>query len=171
MSREVIESGRLVLGRHHVDDAESYWKLWNDQLPGAAGVLPRDPEQAWIRLLRFVGHWHQFGFGAFLIMDKESRQLVGEAGYSYIPRGIGPHFDPFPQAGWNVGTDHRERGIAREAVLACTAWMDEFFPGRTVCMIHPGNKASMRVANTVGFEAYDEAEYQSQPVILYERTT
>lgn len=172
MKRVAIETGRLLLRAHHIDDYRSYWGFWKSQTPPTiSGGPPRDSEEAWSRLLRFIGHWHQFKFGSFLIFDKMSKELIGEAGYSYIPRGLGLHFDEYPQAGWNIAPAFRKRGIGQQAASACTAWMDEHFPGRSVCMIHPHNEASIKIATTVGFQPYGEAEYKYTPVTLFERET
>jgi hypothetical protein len=62
-------------------------------------------------------------------------------------------------------------GLATEAMIAALRWADAALsPARTVCMIAPGNAASLRVAGKVGYRLYAKAEYKGSEVVLYDRT-
>ena len=51
-----------------------------------------------------------------------------------------------------------------------TDWLDSSQSApRTVCMIEPGNDASIRVATRLGFREFDSADYRGSLVTLYER--
>jgi RimJ/RimL family protein N-acetyltransferase len=72
--------------------------------------------------------------------------------------------------GWVLAPWAHGRGLATEAVRAVLAWSDANLPGtRTVCMIDPGNRASMRVADKCGYRVYAETTYMGDPTRLCER--
>jgi RimJ/RimL family protein N-acetyltransferase len=63
------------------------------------------------------------------------------------------------------------KGYATEAVSAVLAWGDAHFSDpRTMCLIHPDNAASIRVAQKCGFREWRRATYRSEPTIVFERT-
>lgn len=169
MATTTVHTQRCTLRPHRIEDFERYYAFWRDEANDVPGGPPEDAGAAWSRLLFFIGHWSQFKFGMFLVLDPATDAIVGEVGYRFIPREFGQSFDNHPEAGWTLGKTNRGQGIASEAMLASTDWMDANFPGRTVCFVHPNNEVSLRVANRIGFEAFAEAHFKSDPVILLER--
>jgi RimJ/RimL family protein N-acetyltransferase len=64
------------------------------------------------------------------------------------------------------------KGYATEAVVAVLAWGDAHFSDpRTICLIHPDNLASIRVAQKCGFHKWQRATYRGEPTILFERNS
>jgi len=175
----ILETDRLLLRRPSVDDYEDYRALWPDELPEVAGVpaLPASkPEDVWRRVLRNIGHWEVFGFGPFLVIERASSALVGEVGLLHMrreiagARGGAGRFDAAPEATWKIARKLRGLGIAREAMTAAFAWFDaEHGPQRTVCMVHPANVPSLKLAARFGYRETARATYRDDPVILFER--
>lgn len=60
------------------------------------------------------------------------------------------------------------RGYATEAMRAVLAWSDATHP-RTVCIIDPGNTASLRVADKLDYREVVRADYHGGKVIVFER--
>ena len=59
---------------------------------------------------------------------------------------------------------------ATEAVAAAQAWGDAHVGGaRTVCLIHPDNQPSLRIAEKFGFREYARTTYKGEPGVLLER--
>ena len=59
---------------------------------------------------------------------------------------------------------------AREAARAALGWWDRTRPGaETVCMIHPENLASARVAARLGYREFARSAYKGEAVILLSR--
>jgi RimJ/RimL family protein N-acetyltransferase len=55
-------------------------------------------------------------------------------------------------------------------VQAAIAWGDERFGrARTVCLIHPENLRSVRVAEKCGYTEFQRTTYKGQPAIILER--
>ena len=63
---------------------------------------------------------------------------------------------------------YQGRGLAREALTAVLAWADQTMP-RTVCMIHPDNAPSLKLAHKLGYAEYARGEFGEHTPILLER--
>ena len=167
----MINTDRLLLRPHQVSDFDRYLPLWHaseTRGPGPDVSLTR--EEAWARLLRWIGHWAHFGYGLFIVEERSSGTLVGEVGFAQFQRGVGERFDTAPEATWRVLAGKRKRGIAGEAMQAATVWLEQTQrPERTVCMIHPGNTPSLNVATRLGYTEFARAAYKSWSVVLLER--
>ena len=83
-----------------------------------------------------------FGFGNLLAFDRATGDLVGEAGFNYFERGIGPDFDSAPEAMWTIAKSHQGKGLATEAMQAIVAWFDATIGiTRTVAMVELAERA------------------------------
>jgi RimJ/RimL family protein N-acetyltransferase len=166
----MLATGRLTLVPHRPEHFEAYAQFWSKD-PGhfLRSLAPMHPADAWTRLLRHFGQWTAFGWGPFLCFDSAGA-LVAEAGYAEFRRGVGPHFDGVPEGMWKVDLAEHGKGYATEVMATITTWFDAAqAPPRTVCMIEPGNDASIRVATRLGFREFDSADYRGSLVTLYER--
>jgi RimJ/RimL family protein N-acetyltransferase len=73
-------------------------------------------------------------------------------------------------AAWVLKHEAQGRGIALEAALSAHEWLaDVRRIRRTVCMIHPGNASSLRLADHLGYRAIGESKYKGEVVTLFER--
>lgn len=169
----VIETPRLRLRPHEVKDIGQYAPLWRDPPePNNPAAFSLDAEDAWYRLLRFVGHWSHFGYGLFVVEDRAKDRIIGEAGFAHFHRGIDPRFDDSPEGAWRILPDYRGQKIAQEAMLAAAEWFDRnAAAARTVCIIDPANAASIKVARRLGFAQFAQRIYKGGEVILFERIT
>jgi RimJ/RimL family protein N-acetyltransferase len=147
-------------------DFQDIHDLWNDPVTLAYLGKPSTMEEAWVRLLKYVGHWSLFGFGFWMLREAGTGRFVGEAGLAYHKRGLGAD----PEAGWALAGPMQGKGFAREALLAIVAWADVHLKAdRTICLIDPANLASVRLAHSIGFQSAGEADLDGRSVILLER--
>ena len=146
--------------------------MWGDAaVTRYIGGKPFTREEVWARLLRYAGHWALLGFGFWAIEEKATRALVGELGFADHKRDIDPPLSDAPELGWALAPRVHGKGYATEAVLAAVAWGDaNFGPRRTVCLIHPENLASIRVAEKCGYRECLRTTYKGQPTMLFTRT-
>lgn len=167
----VLETDRLRLRGHGLDDFAACVSLWSDPAVTAfIGGRPSSRDEVWSRLLRYVGHWRLLDYGFWLIEERDSGAFVGEMGFADFKRGIAPEFDVYPEMGWALSPKQQGKGYASEAARACVAWAEARFPGSPfVCMIDPANAPSIRVAEKVGFKPFAEIELRGAPVTLYRR--
>lgn len=166
-----IHTARLTLRGHSVDDFADCAAMWSD--PAVTQYLAQQPlsqEEVWARLLRYVGHWSLLGFGYWAVRDTATNRFVGDVGFADYRRDINPPLAGAPEIGWVLASASQGQGLATEAVQAVVAWGETQFAGaRTVCLIDPGNRPSLRVAEKCGYREYARTTYKTQPVLLFER--
>jgi RimJ/RimL family protein N-acetyltransferase len=167
----VIETERLRLRCHRLEDFADCAAMWAE--PGVVrfiGGKPLTREEAWARVLRYVGHWALLGFGLWAVEERESGAYVGDVGFANFQREIQPALPDVPEMGWVLSMRAHGKGYATEAVQAATAWGDVRFGGSpTVCLIHPENRASVRVAEKCGFRESLRTTYKDQPTVVFTR--
>ena len=166
-----IETERLRLRGHRVEDFRECAAMWGDAaVTRYIGGRPFTAEEVWARLLRYAGHWTLLDFGFWLIEEKATGNFVGEAGLAEFQREIEPRIQGVPEMGWVLSPPWYGRGYATEAVRAALAWGEQRFgAARTVCLIHPENSASLRVAEKCGFRELVRTTYHGQPTLMFER--
>ena len=163
----ILETPRLILRPHRVDDFDRYAALFEEAEPPVPYALPSlNREDAWARLLRFVGHWTHFGYGLFVAEERTSGLIVAEIGLANFQRAVDPACEGLPEAGWRVSQRVRRSGVGVEAMQAALSWFDRSFAAeRTFCLIHPDNAASLQVAARLGYREMSRGQYKDRPVI------
>lgn len=167
----VLETSRLRLRAHTLDDFEPSFAMWSDpRVTLHIGGRPSTREEAWSRVLRYAGHWALLGFGYWVVAERETNAFVGEVGFADFKRELTPSLEGKPEMGWALSPSVHGKGYATEAVGAALAWADQHF-GRAplACLIDPGNAASLRVAAACGFKERVRTTYKGTPTILFER--
>src|ERR1044071_2366277 len=97
----VLETPRLVLRGHRVDDLDDSISLWSDpEVTRHISGKPSTREEVWSRLLRYIGHWAVAGYGLWHIRERASDRFIGEAGLADFKRDMTFSFDGAPEAGW-----------------------------------------------------------------------
>jgi RimJ/RimL family protein N-acetyltransferase len=166
-----LKTERLRLRGHRPGDFAACCAMWADRaVTRHIGGRPVAAEEVWAKMLRYAGHWALLGFGYWAIEEKSSGRFVGEAGFADFKRAIEPSFAGAPEIGWALAAWAHGAGFASEAVGAVLAWGDAHLAApRTVCMIHPDNLASARVAAKFGYREFARTTYRDRPTILYQR--
>lgn len=168
-----IETARLVLGGRGIGDFAEYAAMWGDaDVTRHIGGKPLSEEDAWSKFLRTAGHWPLMGFGYWIVRERGSGRLVGEAGFANLKRDLVPALGDAPEIGWVLAPWAWGKGYATEAARAATAWCDaKLRAARTVCLIDPDNRASIRVAEKCGYRELAHNTYKGDPIVVFERST
>jgi ribosomal-protein-alanine N-acetyltransferase len=118
-----------------------------DFLPHYANQLRQDPKA--------------LGYGVWLVIERESRTIVGSSGFQGRPNADGD-----VEIGYGVHADFRNRGYATEAARALVEWAFEQ-PGVKTVMAHcdQDNIASHRVVAKAGLV---QGEVQADGRIRFE---
>lgn len=170
-SAPVLHTEHLVLRPHTLDDYGDSARMWADpEVTRHIGGRPSTAEEAWSRVLRYAGLWALLGFSYWVVRERETGRFVGEVGFADFRRELTPPLEGAPEAGWALAPWAQGRGFATEAVRAALAWGDAHLAvERTVCMIHPDNAPSIRVAEKCGFRQIASSTYKGEPTLLFER--
>ncbi len=167
----ILETARLILRAHRPDDFKDCAAMWGDlNVTRYIGGRPFSGEEVWTRMLRYAGHWAWLGFGYWAMEEKGTGRFAGELGFADYKRDIEPPLNGTPEMGWVLATGSHGRGLATEAVRAVLDWGDRRFgSARTVCLIHPENRASLRVAEKSGYKESLRTTYHKHATILFRR--
>jgi RimJ/RimL family protein N-acetyltransferase len=168
----VFETSRLLMRQPTLADFPDSFAMWQDPKVARFTVgRPSIEEEAWTRLLRYVGHWSLLGFGYWTVREKGTGRFVGEVGFANYHRELTPAFGDRPELGWVLASWSHGQGYATEAASAALAWGWETWGEReTVCMIAPANAPSLNVAGKLGFKEMTRTRYKGAPTILFTRS-
>ncbi len=166
----VLETERLKLRGHRLEDFAASAAMWADPIVTRYFGHSFIEEESWTRFLRYVGHWDLLGFGYWLVEEKASGNFVGEIGFADYKRDIQSSVELAPEIGWVLAAASHGKGYATEAVRAATEWGDRNFEAsQTTCIIHPENLPSIRVAEKCGYREFERTAYKGQPSVVFVR--
>lgn len=168
-----LTTERLTLRGHEPGDLDAFFAMRSD--PRVARHIGKNlltRTQCWTRILAYRGMWEFLGYGFWAVTERATGAFVGDVGLADLRRDMEPSFEGQPEAGWIFAADASGKGYATEAMKSVFGWFDGAFAGReSVCMIDPGNAASLRVAEKCGFSRWTETTYEDDHVILFRRMT
>lgn len=167
----VLETIRLRLRAHRLGDYDSCLAIWSDpEVVRHIGGTPASAEDVWKRLLQYHGLWSLLGYGYWAVEEKASGRYIGDIGVADFRRDVTPSLRGMLECGWVLASEAHGKGYASEAVTAITDWAQlHFADRRVVCMIAPGNIASIRVAEKAGFRPWESTRYHGDPTLLFSR--
>jgi RimJ/RimL family protein N-acetyltransferase len=161
----VLETPRLLLRPHRVEDFEALATLWADPAVTRFIGKPSSREESWARLLRYGGLWPLLGFGYWAVEDRATGAYLGDVGFADFHRAMDPAPPALPEMGWVLAPAAHGRGVATEAASAALAWL-----GRPCfCIIDPAHAGSLRVAAKLGFVAAGLCRYRNADTTLLTR--
>jgi RimJ/RimL family protein N-acetyltransferase len=161
---------RLILRAHCVEDFPALAAMWADPEVTKHIGEPSDEQRSWARLLSYGGLWSLLGFGYWAVQEKATGAYVGNVGFGDFHREIEPAITGIPEVGWVLSAPVHGKGYGTEAVRAALTWGDSHLATRrTVCIITPGNVASIGVAEKVGFREYARTTYMGDATLMFER--
>ena len=145
----ILETERLLLRHLILDDLEELFALYSDpdiRKYFPEGVLTRDETKEELE-------WHMNGhpeypeFGLWATIHKETRKFIGRCGL--LPWEIESKLEV--EIAYLLDKEFWGRGLAPEAVKGILAYgFEKLDLTRIICLIHPHNFASQKVANRIG---------------------
>lgn len=159
----MIQTKRLTLRPYTVADYDAYAAMVADPIVVRHAGAPMTGEEAWMRLLRFIGYWSVFSHGLFAVLNRKTGQYLGETGLMDFRREVTPRLNTMPEAAWVFTSAAHGKGYAFEAATAAHRWMDEHHaPPATQCIISPANLESIRLAERLGYVLHDRPTYRGE---------
>jgi RimJ/RimL family protein N-acetyltransferase len=161
-----LETERLRLRPLRSSDLDDYAALRADPevlryLVGAGGE-PWDRGRSSRHLAFMIGHWQVWGTGSWAIEHKETGVFIGIVGFSEQEGW------PGLELAWTLARRYWGYGYATEAArealaYAFTTWKRE----RVISLIHPENRASIRVAERIGERLQGRIDHLGREMLCY----
>lgn len=166
-----LETDRLILRSHRVDDFPACTAMWRDpQVVKYTIGTESPPQRTWQRLLAYCGHWSLMGFGYWAVECKDTGRYIGELGFADFHRGLEPSIEGIPEIGWALCVEAHGRGYATEALRRVIEWGDaQLAVSRTICIIHPENHRSIRLARKLGYSLIERVPPSGDVHLLFGR--
>jgi [ribosomal protein S5]-alanine N-acetyltransferase len=161
---EEIETQRVLLRPFRSEDADAAY-LWFGE-PSVMRYTPGGPdtsvEKTRVRLGGYQEHQALHGFSKWLVLERATGQLIGDAGLLVLrDQGWTDRGFRFAQSSWG-------RGFATEAAAS---WVSAAFGSlglpRLGAFAHPENVASQRVLEKVGFRPQRRETVLGMPSIVF----
>jgi [ribosomal protein S5]-alanine N-acetyltransferase len=108
-------------------------------------------------------HWSDHGFGAWILIEKESGAFAGRGGLAWTAVDGTAEIE-LP---WSIEPHLHGQGLATEAATAAVDWAREMRFEEVVALVLPANEASLRVAEKVGFSPSGEVPHAGLPHLLF----
>jgi RimJ/RimL family protein N-acetyltransferase len=170
----VVVTPRLILRAYAIEDFPHVAATWADTevVRYISGGRPFTEEETWSRFLRNIALWPMLGYGYWAATEKSTGRYVGDIGFADFKRDIEPSLKGLPEIGWVLASSSHGMGYATEAARAAIEWLEGALgPQRTVCIIDESNRASVRVAEKIGYREFARSTYKSSRIVMFERTS
>lgn len=158
-----LETERLILRQWRESDFEPYARICADpEVMRYLGGKPFTRLEAWRHMAFIVGHWELRGYGHWAVEEKASGKMIGRLGF------LNPEGWPGFEIGWTLARDSWGKGYATEGARHALHYaFTEMGRDHVISLIHPENKASIRVAERLGETVEGETEVLGIPVLIY----
>ncbi len=152
-----LTTERLRLRALCRNDFEDYAALYADpevlRYLGGGGAI-WDRGRSWRHLAFLVGHWHLGGNGMWAVELRATGAFVGTIGFAE-PAGW-----PGCELAWILAPQWWGRGYATEGARAALAYgFTVMKKDRVISLIHPENRASVRVAERLGLDLQGRTDH------------
>jgi ribosomal-protein-alanine N-acetyltransferase len=109
----------------------------------------------------FDAHWHQHGFGMWMIYLKSSEKAIGYAGFRYF-EDERDQFKNQIELGYIIDEPYWGKGYAKECIKACVdAGINRYHFQCVVATILPENISSINVATHAGLSYAFDADFDN----------
>ena len=163
MNEVTLETERLIMRMWRDADFEEYAELCADpEVMRYLGGKVFDRTEAWRQMASMIGHWYLRGYGIWAVEEKASGRLAGRIGC------INPEGWPGFEVGWTLKREFWGKGYATEAGRRALEYgFHELDKPHVISLIHPENRASIRVAERLGETLEGNARVFETDVLVY----
>jgi len=160
----ILETPRLLVRETVPDDVDPFCEIYNhpDITKYTDGLYPdREQERKYIQ--EYIEKVYTFyEFGVWTVVERESRAVVGRAGFSYRA-GFKE-----PELGFIIGAPWQRRGYAWEVCRAILQYGGETLGFKAVqALVEPGNEASVKLCKRLGFCDDNVIKYNGNKYIRF----
>jgi ribosomal-protein-alanine N-acetyltransferase len=159
----IIETERLILRKHAINDAKDFFDLNNDVevIKYTGDVAFKNIEEAELVIESILEHYRTYKYGRWAVVEKKSGSYFGLCGLKYhSSSGITELGFRFYRKNWG-------RGFATEAAKACI----EFARNHKIAVLtgraEKENSASIKVLEKCGFKFDHEEILHGKTSLIY----
>lgn len=108
-----------------------------------------------------------YGYGMWLVYDRESHALIGRAGFSHQDLGD----EIVLEMGYIIGVPYQRQGYAVEVCGKLLAFAREHLSdfGSVNCFVEPGNTASLALLRRLEFTSYGTVVISGKEMLRYQK--
>ena len=154
--RRPTENDRALYHAHFTHPAIERWLRPPPLPPFNAGVIDELVEGD-------EAHWHDHGFGPWVLIERESGAFAGRGGLHWTT----VEETAMVELAWSVEPELHGNGYATEMAEAAVAWARELRFEELVALVLPANLPSRQVAEKVGCEEAGEVDHAGLPHLLF----
>lgn len=160
-----LTTERLLLRSLRASDIDDYAAMYADHevlryLGG--GPEPWDRGRSWRHMAFMVGHWQLVGAGIWAIEHRESGAFVGVVGFA------APECWPGFELAWALSRQWWRQGFATEGACSALAYgFTDLRKDHIISLIHPENRASIRVAERIGERLRGRINHFGREMLCY----
>lgn len=156
----ILETERCVVRELCLDDLDGMFELYADDGMDefTEGLFEYEEEKTYQEA--YINHMYRFfGYGMWLVFEKETGKLIGRAGLEH--REI--YDETELELGYLIGKKYQGQGYATEVCQAILEYAKENtdFP-HINCVVQKGNDASIHMAQKLGFEYREDYDLDSK---------
>lgn len=158
----LVETERLFIRDWVPDDWKRYKPLATDpRVLKYIGVDPSPDERIQAFVERGIQTAKARGWILWPVIHRDDAELIGFCGFNDgFPSGV--------ELGWRLRPEYWGRGLATEIARAVMEYgWNEFGFERLISVIHPDNRASIRVAEKLGMSLDGTLSYHGKEVLRY----
>lgn len=166
----LLETERLWLRPMETRDAEALFEM--DSNPNVHLYLGNEPltdiQDCYGYIKSIQNQYVQNGIGRFVVVLKETKEVIGWAGLKYITEEENGHTN-FYDIGYRLQEKHWRKGYAIEAAVK---WRDHAFHTMKIPTIyasaHIGNLGSNTILQKIGMQQKEQYLHHDIPCYWYE---
>jgi len=162
----IVETERLELRPLTMNDLDALALIYRDSevrkyFPEGTLTYEQTREELeWIIDVYYAQH----GFGLWATTHKQTNEFIGRCGL--LPWTIDGRSEV--EVAYLLARAYWGRGLGTEAARAILAYgFEDLHLSRLICLIDPGNEASINVALKIGMRLEREAEIDGEPTLIY----
>lgn len=159
----IIEIEHLILREHNAGDAEKAYplNLDPDVIKHTGDDAFASIDEARTFLINYE-HYIKYGFGRWIVLDKQTHEFLGWCGLKYTPE-----LDEF-DVGYRFFKKHLNKGYATEAASACLKLGFEKFGMKTIVgRAMKKNVASIKLLEKLGLTYFEERDCGMHDGVMY----
>lgn len=156
---DILETDRCVLRESCVEDVEDFYEIYSvPEVSRYTDPLRANREQERQFIRDYIEKMYGFyGFGIWTILTKDTKEVIGRAGFFYREE-----YEDV-EIGYLIGAKWQRQGYASEVCKAILEFgREELGFDRVQAFVRLENEVSLKLCEKLGFECVEEVELQQE---------